>query len=110
MKPEELKSAALALRELGLSFQEVSNAVGGVASDVRPLKGLWKTNGESKLIKMGLALITFPEPTPISETLGAFVLTLGMIQKKRGQSVLHIDDVYSTFQKVLQGLDVETKK
>jgi len=110
VKPEELKSAAHALRELGLSFQEVSNAMGGVANNVGPLKGLWKTNDESKLIKMGLALITFPEPTPISETLGAFVLTLGMIQKKRGQSVLHVDDVYSTFQEVLKGLDAKTKK
>jgi hypothetical protein len=110
VKPEELKSAALALRELGLSFHEVSNAVDGVSNDVSPLKGLWKTNDESKLIKTGLALITFPEPTPISETLGAFVLALGMIQKKRGQSVLHIDDVYNTFREVLKGFDAETKK
>lgn len=110
MKPEELKSAALALRELGLSFQEVSSAVDGVANDVGSLKSLWKTNDESKLIKTGLALITFPEPTPISETLGAFVLALGMIQKKRGQSVLHIDDVYATFREVLKGCNAETKK
>lgn len=110
MKPEELKNMALVVRELGLSYQETLGAMSGVTKDLGSVKRLWKTGDESKLIKIGLALITFPEPTPISETLGAFVLSLGLIQKKRSQSTLHIDDVYNTFQEVLRGLHTVNKE
>ena len=110
MKPAEWKDAVVALRELGLGYQETLGSMNTLAKDLNSVKRLWKTGNESKLIKMGLALITFPEPTPISETLGAIVLSLGLIQKKRSQSTLHIDDVYSAFQESLRDLQSSNKK
>ena len=110
VKPEELKNAALALRELGLSYHETLDAISGVANDLGSVKHLWKIGDKSRLIKIGLALITFPEPTPISETLGVFVLSLGVIQTKMRQSTLHIDDVYNTFQEVIRGLHTVNKE
>ena len=59
---------------------------------------------KSRLVKIGLTLIAFPEPTPISETLGAFVLSLGIIQNKMKKSTLHIEDIYNTFQDVNKNL------
>lgn len=110
MKTDELRNMTTAIRELGASYQETLGEMNVTAKDLALVKRLWKTSGESKLIKMGLALITFPEPTPLSETIGALVLSLGLIQKKRSQSILHIDDVYNTFQDVFEGLNVGTKK
>ena len=110
MKPAEWKDAVVALRELGLDYQETLGSMSTVAKDLSSVKRLWKTGNESKLIKMGLALITFPEPTPVSETLGAIVLSVGLIQKKRSQSTLHIDDVYNAFQESLRDLQSSNKK
>jgi hypothetical protein len=104
MKLDELKSAVEALRELGLSYKEATDAIQGVSNEIRSVRGLWRKGNKSKLIKLGLSLIVFPEPTPISETLGAAVLATGLIHNKVKQSNLHIDDVYSTFQEVIRDL------
>jgi len=104
MKPDELKSTVEALKELGLSYKEAVDAIQGVSDEIHSVRRLWRKENKSKLIKLGLSLIVFPEPTPISETLGAVVLVAGLIQKKVRQSNLHIDDVYSTFQGVMRDL------
>ena len=104
VEPSELKSLVDVLRELGLSYEETVDIMNGVAKETRSTRKLWKKGNNSKLIKIGFALITFPEPTPISETLGAIVLSAGIIQKKMRQSALGIEDVYSTFQRVMTDL------
>ena len=104
MKPEELKNLAIVLRELGLSYEETLDIMGGVAKDLHSVGRLWKKGGKARLTKIGLALIVFPEPTPISETLGAVVLSLGIIQTKISRSGLHVEDVYNTFHGVIGNL------
>lgn len=104
MKPDELKSTVEALKELGLSYKESVDVLQGVSDEIRSVRRLWRQENKSKLIKLGLSLIVFPEPTPISETLGAVVLAAGLIQNKVRQSNLHIDDVYSTFQGIMKDL------
>ncbi len=110
MNLKELKNAALTLRELGLSYQETLDAMNAIAKDLGPVRRMWKKNDQSRLIKLGLALITFPEPTPISETLGAVVLSMGVVHKKMQQSVLHVDEVYGAFQEVVKGLHATNKE
>ena len=104
MKTEELKNVVDVLRELGSSYEETLDAISGVARELRSVSRLWRKGDESKLIKFGLTLIVFPEPTPISETLGAVVLCVGIIQTKMRQSSLHIEDVYDNFQGVITDL------
>ena len=104
MEPRELKAIATALQELGLSYEDTLEAMKGLAKDLRSARSLWRDGYKSRLVKIGLALIACPEPTPISETLGAFVLSLGIIQNKRKNSTLHIEDVYKTFQDVNRSL------
>lgn len=104
VEPSELKSLVDVLRELGLSYEEAVGVMNGVAKEVRSARHLWKKGDNSRLIRVGLALIAFPEPTPLSETLGAVVLSVGMIQKKIRQSSLGIEDVYNTFQGVIMNL------
>jgi hypothetical protein len=104
VKTRELKTMATALQELGVSYEDTREAMKGVAEDLRSTKSLWRDGDKSRLVKIGLALIACPEPTPISETLGAFVLSLGIIQNKRKNSTLHIEDVYKTLQHVNSSL------
>jgi len=95
-----LKRMAAVLQELGLSYTETLEVVSEMAKDVNNAKKLWRDGYKSKLIKIAITLITFPEPTPISETMGAVVLTAGLIQNRIKKSTLHVEDVYKTFQDV----------
>ena len=100
VETEELKRMAAVLQELGLSYTETLEVVSEMAKDVNNAKKLWRDGYKSKLIKIAITLITFPEPTPISETMGAVVLTAGLIQNRIKKSTLHVEDVYKTFQDV----------
>jgi hypothetical protein len=100
LEPRDMKNIAIVLQELGLSYKETCEVMKGVSKDLRHVKGLYWDGHKSKLIKLALALITFPEPTPISESVGAAILALGLIQKRIKKSALHIDDVYQTFQEI----------
>ena len=104
MKTEELKNVVDVLRELGSSYEESLDAMSGVAKELRSASRLWRKGDKSNLIRLGLTLIAFPEPTPISETLGAVVLSVGIIQTKMRQSALYIEDIYTTFQGVIWDL------
>ena len=104
MEPRELKTTATVLQELGLNYQETLEVMKGVTKDLRSTKSLWKDGDKSRLVKIGLTMIAFPEPTPISETLGAFILSLGLIQNRMKKSTLHIEDIYNTFQDVNKNL------
>ena len=100
LEKEELKRMAVVLQELGLSYTETIEVVHEMAKDVNHAQKLWRGEKKSKLIKLALTLITFPEPTPISETMGAAVLVAGLVQNRIKKSTLHVEDVYKTFQDV----------
>jgi len=100
VEPKELKRMAAVLQELGLSYTETLEVVKEMAKNVNNAKKLWREGHKSKLIKLAISLITFPEPTPISETMGAAVLVAGLIQNRVKKSTLHVEDVYKTFQEV----------
>ena len=95
-----MKKMAAVLQELGLSYTETLEVINEMAKDVNNAKKLWRDGYKSKLIKLAITLITFPEPTPISETMGAAVLVAGLIQNRVKKSTLHVEDVYKTFQDV----------
>jgi hypothetical protein len=104
VEPRELKITATVLQELGLSYQETLEVMKGFTKGLRSTKSLWRDGDKSRLIKIGLTIISFPEPTPISETLGAFILSLGLIQNRMKKSTLHVEDVFNTFQDVNKSL------
>jgi len=100
VEPKELKRMAVVLQELGLSYTETLEVINEMSKDINNAKKLWRDGHKSKLIKLAITLITFPEPTPISESMGAAVLVAGLIQNRIKKSTLHVDDVYRTFQDV----------
>jgi len=104
LRPEELEAMVVALRELGLSYDETVKLMSGVMKDAKSLRSLWGKPGVggqkgSRLIKIGVSLIAFPIPTVgIKKSLGAMLIAAGLVQERMKH--LHVADVYSTFEDV----------
>jgi len=103
VEPKELKKIAAVLQELGLSYEETLEVMKGVAKDSHYVEHLSKKGDKNRLVKIGLALIAFPEPA-VSDILGTLLISAGIIQAKIKRSTLHIEDVYNTFQDVTKNL------
>ena len=108
MKTEEIKSATKALNELNESYSDLFGALKGTARDVEAAKKLWRTGNNSRLIKIGVALIVFPEPTSISDCVGACFVAAGAVQKGIQNRAIFLEDVTKTFKNTLK--DVWTIK
>jgi len=114
LRPEELETIVIALRELGLSYDETVKLMSGFTKDARSLRSLWGKPGaggqkDSRLIKLGVSLIAFPIPTiGIKKSLGAMLIAAGLVQEKMKH--LHVADVYGTFQEVNRELQKLRRK
>jgi hypothetical protein len=102
MKTDEMKVAINALNELNESYVDFIQAMKGTIKEVKTTKHLWRDKNKSRLVKLGLALIVFPEPTPISETIGTILVAAGAVQQGIRRRNLYADDVYKTFQNTLK--------
>ena len=67
MEKKELKRMSVVLQELGLSYAETIEVMHEISKDMNNAQKLWRGKKKSKLLKLALTLITFPEPTPISD-------------------------------------------
>ena len=101
---EKLKTLRDSVKELSLSYAETLEDFKGFSGCLKSTKSLWRACNKSRLVKIGLTLIAFPEPTPFSEMIGASVLSVGLIQQKIRNNSLHIEDVYKTFHNVFKNL------
>jgi len=101
----KLKIAKKSIEELNLSYTETLGNIKEFSENLSSLKSLWKTGNKSKLVKLGLSLIVFPEPTPVTEIVGATLLSAGLIQQKIRNSGLHVEDIQKTFQEVFKNLN-----
>lgn len=102
MKPEQIKATAKALRELSESYVDVIGAVKSTGKAAGDAKKLWRDGNKSRLIKIGLSLIVFPEPTPISETIGACFIAAGAVQKGIKSRAIYAEDITKTFKNTLK--------
>lgn len=108
LRPEELKTIVVALRELGLTYEEAVKLMSEVTKDTKSLRPIWGKPGEggqkgSQLIKLGVTLIAFPIPTiGIKKSLGAMLIAAGLVRERMQH--LHVVDVYSTLQDINRDL------
>ena len=102
MKPDNIKAATEAVRELNESYVDVIGAVKTTAYTIKDTKKLWRAGNKSRLIKIGLSLIVFPEPTPISETIGACFIAAGAVQKGIKSRAIYMEDITKTFKNTLK--------
>jgi hypothetical protein len=96
------------LNELNESYSDLFGALKGTTRDVEAAKKLWRTGNNSRLIKIGVALIVFPEPTSISDCVGACFVAAGAVQKGIQNRAIFLEDVTKTFKNTLK--DVWTVK
>ena len=104
MKVEETKAAIKAMAEDIKERNELIKAANGhsqVASDV---KKVFREGNKSKLIKLGVALIVFPEPTPVSELVGAGFVIAGTVQKGIRNRAGFAEDIGKDFKKTVREL------
>jgi hypothetical protein len=104
---KEAEDLAEMLHELSQSRKETVHTAGsamqGYTEELRHTQKLWKQKNGSWLIKAGLALVAFPDPT-ISDVVGAAMIAAGLVQLKMRNSRLHVEDVYKTFPRVVKEL------
>ena len=102
MKPEQVKNTTKALNELSESYMDLIGAVKSTANTAEATKKLWREGNKSRLIKIGVSLIVFPEPTPISETIGACFIAAGAVQKGIKSRAIYFEDITKTFKSTLK--------
>jgi len=107
---KEAKDLVEVLRELSLNRKEtvstMDTAMHSFTEELRLTQKLWRKGNNSFLIKAGLALIAFPDPT-ITDILGSALVAAGIVQLKVKRSALHVEDVYKTFPKVMKELTTQ---
>ena len=81
MNAKEAKDMEQTLRELKERYVDFGKSMKDTANSVGRNKKLWRKGNKSKLIKLGLTLVVFPEPTPVSESIGACFIAAGLVQK-----------------------------
>jgi len=108
MNKEKAKDVVELLKQYSQSRKQTANTAGaavhGFKNELHSTQKLWKQEKKPFLIKAGLALIAFPDPT-ISDVVGSAMVAAGLIQMKMHNSALHVDDVYKTFPRVVKELD-----
>ena len=102
MKLEQAKTATKAVKELNESYIDLLGAIKSTANTAEATKKLWRENNKSRLIKIGVALIICPEPTPISETIGACFVAAGAVQKGIQSRAIYLEDITKTFKNTLK--------
>ena len=101
-----MKTVIASFREVGLSYKEFCSILKSAGGDARPLKRLvgnpFKESMDSWLIRAGITLIAFPEPT-ISDLVGSAMVAAGLVKRRLKQ--LTMADVYVEFTDTVKSLE-----
>jgi hypothetical protein len=101
MKTEDAKTIGTAVNELSKCYADLIQTMKDTTREVRGTRKLWRSGNNSMLIKIGLALIAFPDPT-ISDVVGSILVAAGTVQSGIRKRSLYVDDIFKTFKKTLQ--------
>jgi hypothetical protein len=105
---EETKQTTKALTELTESYKDLYQGVKGSSREAATTKKLWREGNKSRLVQIGMALIVFPEPTPVTPTIGACFIAAGAIQRGIKSRAIYMEDITKTLQSTLKEI-VATK-
>jgi hypothetical protein len=103
MKKNDAKTIAFGLNDLSESYVDLASAIKATTSAAHGTKKLWRDGKRSWLIKVGVALIAFPDPT-ISDVVGSAFVAAGLVQEGIRRRSLHADDVAKAFQRTMREL------
>jgi hypothetical protein len=105
MEIEKIRNTNTALNELAESGKDLHSLLKSTARQVAATKKLWREGNKSKLIKIGVACIMFPDPSPVGEIIGAGFIAAGLVQKGIQKRTLYIGDLKKTFENTLKELN-----
>ena len=101
---ERARLTAKSLQELTECYTDLHRAIKSTASTTAKTKKLWREGNKSNLIKIGMACIMFPDPSPISEIVGAGFLVAGAVQKGIQKRTLYVGDIKKNLESTLREL------
>ena len=100
------KTAVKALTDLSEAKSDAVDALRETRIQCESTARLWREGNKSRLIQIGMALVIFPEPTPLSETIGAGFIAAGAVQKAIRSRAIYLEDVgkalKDTFREVIE--------
>jgi hypothetical protein len=107
MKPKDAKDFSQILCEISKDFLDAGSVANvsmkGVSSEAHSLKKLWREKNQSRLVKVGVALILLPDPT-ISDVVGAGLVAAGLLHNRIKNSGLFLEDVFKTYPRLFREL------
>ncbi len=106
VKVEEAKMATKALAEANEEKKRLVGTLSGNDSVACSTKNLFREANESKLIHLGVALIVFPDPTPITPIAGSSLVAVGALQKGIRSRAAFAEDIGKDFKKALKDLSL----
>jgi len=106
MKVEETKTAIKSLAKIVEERKETFATLNDASTQSASAKEVFREGNQSKLIKLGVALIVFPEPTPISEIVGGSMVAAGVVKKGIRNRAAFAEDVGKDFKKALKELSL----
>ncbi|HII85356.1 TPA: hypothetical protein HA273_01985 [Candidatus Bathyarchaeota archaeon] len=106
MKVEEAKALAKSVTEVAEGQKESCRVISDTGSQAAATKKLFREGNKSNLIKLGIALIVFPEPTPISEIVGGSLVVAGAVKQGIKNRAAFADDIGRDFKKALKDLSI----
>ena len=106
MKVEEAKALAKSVNAIAEVQKELCRAIADTGSHAATTKKLFREANKSKLIKLGITLIFFPEPTPISEMVGGSLVAVGAVKQGIQNRAAFADDIGRDFKKALKDLSI----
>jgi hypothetical protein len=104
-KLERARLTAKSLQELTESYTELHRAIKSTAATTEKTKKLWREGNKSNLIRIGIACIVFPDPSPVTEIIGAGFLIAGAVQKGMQSRAGYLNDVKSGFEGTIRELN-----
>ena len=101
---EKAKLTAKALNELTEIYAEACITIKSTAKVTAKTKKLWREGNKSNLIRIGIACIVFPDPSPISEIVGAGFLVAGAVQKGIQNRTMYVGDIKKNLENTIREL------
>jgi 6-phosphogluconate dehydrogenase len=102
---EKAKQASKSLFELAESYSELQKALKTTAKETAKTKKLWREGNKSNLIKIGVACIMFPDPSPVGEIIGTGFIVAGAVQKGIQKRTLYVSDLKKNLELTLREIN-----
>jgi len=98
MPLEQAKNATKALTEITEYQKDLFMLMRCTRLRTAETKKLWRAGNQSRLIRIGMALIIFPDPSPTTEVVGACFVAVGAVKKGIQNRSIFMEDIGKTFQ------------